>query len=594
MPKTALKPRRVKRAPASQEPLIVTQPYLKAAQVLLIAAITLLVCIELYSPSLHGLLFFDDFGLPLAQPEASHLPLAIWLSGVRPVLMLSYLLNSWMGGRETFAYHFTNLLIHTANTGLVFAIALRLLLLAGCAFRNRVILASLAGAIFLIHPLQTESVSYIAGRSESLGSFFVLAAWTVFLYRKQNEITWPVSIAVLALSALAAGSKENMIAVAGLLLLTDFFWNHPFSLRGIGGNWRLYVPLGVGSAALLAWVIRILAESHSAGFGATNFTPANYFLTQSRVLWEYVRLFLFPTNQSIDHDFSTSHTVFEHGAILAILAWSALIWLAIRERNRHPLACFGLFVFLIALAPTSSVVPIADAMVERRMYLPLFGLALIVCDLLKRAKLTWLVLSALSCVLLFYGVDTYRRNQLWAKPFAFWLEAVEQTPLKGRTYVQLAGAANREGQCRQVQPYFDRVQSQMQHDEWFLHARAVLYECTGNLNAAMDSLQKAVAIKPDASMFELQGLLYGEMGKMAESKVALDKAIALAPKSLNPDQPFESRGYWYEVTRHYPEAIHDYKAALALNKSNYQARSRLSALTGSEHKTRFRRETASP
>ena len=140
----------------------------------------------LYWPALHGHFVFDDRSLFFFKPNRDA-PIGAWLSGVRPVLMASYWVNYHLWGLEPFSYHFVNLVIHFLNTGLVFLVLLRLLGMAGWA-RTKAAAAAMIGAlIFAIHPLQTEAVSYVAGRSESLASLFMLLAYVVFLTGRDHR-----------------------------------------------------------------------------------------------------------------------------------------------------------------------------------------------------------------------------------------------------------------------------------------------------------------------------------------------------------------------------------------------------------------------
>src|SRR5207244_6267493 len=101
----------------------------------------------------------------------------------------------------------------------------RLLRLAGAAQT----LALFGAGLFLLHPLQTETVAYIAGRSDGLSSLFFLGAFALFLYRRAPAITWPVALGVLALFVAAMATKENMVVLPAVVLLTDYFWNPGFS-----------------------------------------------------------------------------------------------------------------------------------------------------------------------------------------------------------------------------------------------------------------------------------------------------------------------------------------------------------------------------
>ena len=107
--------------------------------------------------------------------------------------------------------------------------------------RRRTLVAGFCGAIFLLHPVQTEAVAYVAQRSENLSVAIAFAAWACFLYRPNRDIRIPAGpLLVLLLFGAAVGGKEHVAVLPLVILLTDYYWNPGFSFTGIRRNWRLY------------------------------------------------------------------------------------------------------------------------------------------------------------------------------------------------------------------------------------------------------------------------------------------------------------------------------------------------------------------
>src|SRR6266851_8198357 len=121
---------------------------------------------QVYGPALHGPFLFDDSYLPMNVPAVKDGPLSLWIGGVRPLLMFSYWINYQSAGADATPYHVWNIFCHFLDALLVYFIVRKLLQLAGAPQ----ILALFAGGLFLLHPLQTEAVAYIVGRSDSLCS----------------------------------------------------------------------------------------------------------------------------------------------------------------------------------------------------------------------------------------------------------------------------------------------------------------------------------------------------------------------------------------------------------------------------------------
>ena len=171
----------------------------------LVALAAVILVFWAYGPAMSGPFLFDDTALPFALPNFKA-PLADWLKAdLRPVLFFTYWVNARIGQEDPYSFHVFNVLFHLVSTGLIFVIVRRLLTwrrhscLPGrdssrpSPSREDNLLAAVAAAIFLLHPVQTEAVAYLAGRSESLSAMFGLAAFAVFLHRRQAAASWAVA-----------------------------------------------------------------------------------------------------------------------------------------------------------------------------------------------------------------------------------------------------------------------------------------------------------------------------------------------------------------------------------------------------------------
>lgn len=525
--------------------------------------------VYLYSPALNGSFVFDDASLPFAQVTRDG-PLSAWISGVRPALMFSYWLNYRMFGDAPFSYHFVNVAIHFFNITLVLFVLRRLLTKVGWT-HSRATLGSAAGAlIFAIHPLQTESVSYVAGRSESLAALFMLLAYAIFLYRRHEAISWRESVAILLLFGLGLKTKENAVSLVGILILTDLFFPLPFSLAGIKRNWRLYGLMVPGLIAAVVVVLRLLARSQSAGFSTVTFKWYQYAFTEARALFTYVRLAIFPIGQSIDQDYPTSHNMFEHGAIVYMLLLAGLVALAIVWRKRYPLFCFGLLMFLIWLAPTSSVIPIDDALVERRMYLPLLGLILIGCEFLPRLRFSQTSAACtLAVVTLIFGKLAYDRNQLWGQPDKLLALAAQNAVYNPRPMLNFTGILIQHNRCDLAPAYLERAERRLPNNYYVNAAWGRTLACLGRYDQAIARLKAAVRLSPRSQAYEWMGIVYGEMGKQEEAGRVLAKAVELAPNS---ESAHGSLALWYEKTNNFEAAEQEYGRALSLDHGDSWAR----------------------
>jgi tetratricopeptide (TPR) repeat protein len=520
---------------------------------------------QVYAPALHGPFLFDDTYLPMNVPSWMNSPLSNWISGVRPLLMLSYWTNYQSAGSDTAQYHAWNVFFHFLNVTLVYFVVRKLLQFAAAP----PIFALFAAGLFLLHPLQTEAVSYIAGRSDSLSTVFFLAAFALFLYRRSQAITWPVAAGILVLFGAAMLTKENTVVLPALLLLTDYFWNPGFSFEGIRRNWRLYAPMAVGGVIGLIGVFRILGGADSAGFQTKFFTWYEYLFTQFRVFFTYLRLFIFPIGQTVDYDIPVSHSLLDHGAIFGLVGILVLIGAAVYFHRRYPLAAYGFLIFAIILAPTSSIIPIKDPISERRIYLPMIGLLLIAIDAIRRLKIGRQALAAsLGAVLLLAGIATYQRNIVWSGAVPLWEDAVKKSPRKARAHFQLAYAYYTENRCQEADQGYQKVAELEKPDYRLLLDWALADNCLNRHEAALQKFQQAAALEKTAHVYTQIAMMHAKMGKTEEAFQALATAQALDPSF---DVTYLYRGQLLAGMNNLPAAEQEYRRALAANPNNQQA-----------------------
>jgi protein O-mannosyl-transferase len=540
---------------------------------LIIGAVALLVAWWAYSPALRGPLLFDDVYLPFASPAFLHAPLSAWMHGVRPVLMFSYWLNLALSGSDTFTYHVFGFLIHLATAALVFLIVRRLVEWSGIASPRREWLAAFAAALFLLHPVQTEAVAYLAGRSEALSDMFAFAAFAVFLYREGAGITWARTVAVLALFGLAVLSKEQTVALPALLLLTDYWWNPGFSAKGIRANWRIYVLMAGAAAFAVVSFRHLLLHAGSAGFGMKDLAWYQYLFTEFRALFVYLGVFVLPVRLTADYDFPYSRTLLDHGAILGLVVLAALVAVAWHYRRRFPLAAYGFFVYLVLMAPTSSILPIQDPVAERRLYFSMLGLLLIVTDFVSRWKIDRRTLAwSCAAVAMALAVATHARAALYADPVAFWEDAARKSPAKSRPHFQLAMAYSDAQRYDAAIAEFEKTAQLQKPNYDLLVDWALAYDAMNRPADAVAKLEQAAALQPTAHVYSQIGMVYARQRRWDEALAALNQAEKLNP-NWAPTYNYRAKIYFQQGQL--AAAVAEYRRALALDPTLSDARNEL-------------------
>ena len=526
-----------------------------------------------YSPVLSAPFVLDDTKQIFALGNETG-SLWSWMrTPVRPLLMATYWFNARLSHDDTFSYHAVNLLIHGLAAGLVWLILRRLAEWSGMEARRREVLAVFGAALFLLHPAQTESVAYIAGRSESFSGMLAAASFAAFLYRKNAAISWRWTGVVVVLALAAILSKEQAVVLFAVFLLTDYWWNPGFSLIGIKGNWRLYAPMLLGAAGAVAFfapLIMGIGTGGSAGFGMKDFTWYQYLFTQFRGIWVYIGHFILPVNLNLDWDFAISRNIFDGGAILGLIGLAGLAALAWVKRRQYRLASYGYFLFLLFLAPTSSILPIKDAVADRRMYLPMIGLILILIDFAARARLDRKALAT-ACVLVaaVAAVGTYARARVWSDPVTLWEDTVSKSPGKSRAHFQLGFAYYQQQRYDLAVPEFERAAALGTADYDLLIDLGLAYDGLHQFPKALETLQRAAKLEPTAHVYSQIGKVLAEQSRWKEAMDAFDQA-----EKADPNFPavYAYKGLVHLATGDAAGAVPLFQRALAIDPQFQPAR----------------------
>ncbi len=521
---------------------------------------------------MNGPFLFDDVHLPFSDPNAGHMPAGFWLGGVRPLLMATYWANYLLSGRSPFSYHFVNVGLHCLSSALVFYILKRLLALSEIT-SDSAWLSAAGAAIFLLHPLQTESVDYVAGRSELLCGVFVFAGWLLFLNHFRTRTTVTTALCILICAAGAVLSKESGVCLPMILVATDAYWGEGSLGQRLRKRAAVYLPLGAGFFIAVYAIIEGLRKSTTAGF-AGPVSPRSYALTESRAILIYLRLFLWPSGQTLDWQLPFLHSV--RAALPSLFFLAVLACGIVMLWNRARLASFGLLVFLIALAPTSSFVPIADALAERRMYVPIVGLILALLWIASRFRSHRAALAfAGGIIVIAFAFFSYHRSQLWGDDVLLWQNAIRHDVRNVRAHAALAGSYMFRKECAPAAAEYEKVVELQGVDEVNERNLATAYDCSRQNDKALASYRILVSLHPTAQEWVRLGYLEAIQNHLDVALAAFEKALLLDPNS--------SVAYAYRGTARYalgnPQgARSDFNRALALDPSNKVAASGLARL----------------
>ena len=349
----------------------------------------------------------------------------ITVSG-RPLLNFTLAINYHLGGTNVVGYHVGNLLIHCAAALTLFGIVRQTLRLPKLEPRFGAYATPFAwfvAALWALHPLQTESVTYIIQRAESLVGLCYLFTLYAFIRATQSASrTWAV---VAGFSCILGMAAKEVMASAPLLI---FLYDRTFVSGSFREAWhqhrRLHLAFASGWLLLGALVLASGGRGTTVGFAQVS--AWDYLLTQASAIIRYLRLAVLPNDLVFDYGPTVEKTPEVLARSTALLT-PLLLATAIALKKLPMIGFLGASFFLI-LAPTSSVIPVAtQTIAEHRMYLPLAGLVAGFTVLLFRVstRYCWAVLALLAGVCV---VSTLKRNITYQSNLSLWEDTVRKMP----------------------------------------------------------------------------------------------------------------------------------------------------------------------
>ena len=382
----------------------------------------------------------------------------------RASVTVSYAIDRALWGFSSFGFHLTNFILHIIVVGLFYGVCTRALSDAGSdRGQGRVRAGSdrdltpvewpafFAAAALALHPLMASAVGYISARGELLAALGFLACLT-YARRAIVASNTVAGVMALAFGLFALASSVSALALPLVVLAYD-----AWVLREKGWRQRairVYLPAFAAIAVAAAWHLpALLAAERVPPRGLV----ANA-LTEVLVIWRYAGLLVVPYGQALVHEVHWVRTALDPAGLLALLLLAAAVAGAIHVRHSRPLVAFGVVWFLGVLAPTSSLIPLPDAMVEHRVYLAGAGLLVALASALVSPLATRPVVRAIATVVLvLLTVQSYRRIVLSAEPMALWQESLDRSPEAWQARLGYAELLREVGRCDRARPEYEAV-----------------------------------------------------------------------------------------------------------------------------------------
>ncbi len=494
----------------------------------------------------------------------------------RPLLLLSFAFNYVIHGIQPFGYHLLSNGIHIANGILIFLLLSRFLT-SRASF--------IASLLFLIHPVQTEAVTYISGRGDPMSVFFMLLALWFFVRSLNIEISkYRNSYFILSLisTILAILSRETAILFPLFLMIfyISFLSKEKFA-AALKKSFVVSMPFWVISIVYFILRLTVFNFENTLNFySQPNVYSENLFIrlyTFGAVLVEYFKIIFLPVGLHMERDFSIFTSLLQWPVWLALVIVLLIFYFYFSKfKFQVPRIWFFSWAwFFVSLGPVSGIIPINALIYEHWLYLPLIGFAAlagfyldIFFEFLNSRKLVighWSLVIFLVIYFSFFAVQSIRRNILWGKPIEFYEDILKYSPDSIRIITNLGNIYLERGNLAKAEELFIRAIKNPEGNRFAQphYNLGNLFRDTGRLDEAIEQYEKAIKIDPNFPFAyqNLSVLLINNKKDLAGGAKVLEELKKIQPGN---SRIYYNLGLIYLATNNIDLAIENFEKGLDL------------------------------
>ncbi|MFA5792087.1 MAG: tetratricopeptide repeat protein [Candidatus Paceibacterota bacterium] len=435
-------------------------------------------------------------------------------------------------------------------------------------------IAAFATFLFLVHPVQTQAVTYIVQRMTSLAGLFYFASIYFYMLGRnnfykdpslRNKLIFIIAFIFSAISFLfGLLSKQIAVTVPITIIICELLLIRNKKMKI---SWII-----VGSISVILLFMGILMLTTIGLPIEADNTPRHvYLLTQIDVMFTYFRLLILPINQNIDYDFPMRYSLIDLEIIFKLFLLIAVVFFSVRMSGKNKLYAFGVLWFFVTISVESSIIPIRDVINEYRLYIPIFGFAVIASvSLLYISKKffnqkKFLLFS--SSLLIILAILSYNRNELWNDPEKMWTDVISKSPKKDRPYLARGSHYLRTNQVDVAISDFQKV-LQLNKNEFRAYDNlGYAYQSKNQFDQAIRYHEVAIKMNPRSALsYNNRGVCY--INKKEWDKAVTDFSTAISLYNDYTDA-FFNLGYVYYFKKEYDNSIKYFTKALNLNPSYY-------------------------
>lgn len=561
------------------------------------------ITLTIYFSTLSFGFVFDDNNTILNNQsllsKLDNLPLMFTKAPKRFLPTLSFALNYRFHGLDPRPYHAVNLCIHLLNGLLVFYLGILLLdEFTGLTRKKSYIVSFFSALFFLVHPIQTQAVTYVSQRYNLFAALFFLASVLLFIrayqsFLKRDRISRSLVYfgASIFSSVYAFLSKENTYTLPFIILLLTVMLN-----RTSGSK----IPLRKSVCAVLPYFLLVSAfigifflkpgskistvtfarQSHAQNESVGISRPI-YYLTQFNAYRTYFTLLVFPFHQNADYDTPQIRSLCNIPTLFSLLVILTILLIPLMRIKKDKIPVLAVLFFFITMSVESWIAVLPDAVFEYRLYLPSVGIFLLIAWYLFQAGVylgkriypmadSTRIYMILCCIISsVFIMLTVKRNPVWRDEYSLWTDTVKKSPGKARVHYNYAVALYGKGNTEEaLKEFAQAIRINPLYAEAYLNM-GTQFEHQGEYSTAADYYRKALTLNPgNPSVRKSIADLSDKQGQTDEALHQYDEILNLHPKDI---YILNKAGVYYFRHGEPRKSVQAFRQALDIESGNQEA-----------------------
>lgn len=465
-----------------------------------------------------------------------------------PLTMLSLYLNFLVSGNDAWSYHLLNLLLHLANTYLLFRLAMHL-------SNNNIIVAFTTAILFGVHPMHVESVAWVSERKDVLYALFFLAGLTYYVKYVEAGSRKHYALVILFL-ALSLMSKPAAVIFPVVLLAIDFFKRRPLRVG------LLVEKIPFFALAVVLGIITMLEQKSAGATGQEIFSTTTKVLFGFYGIMMYFVKMLLPVNLAVFYPYPAINTALPAEYYIGPLFFLVLVGLFYFTMKKYRAVAFGLLFYVINLLLVLQFLPVGSAVIaERYTYVPYIGLFFAAGWWISHLSNSGIMKASriILPVAGIFAILSWNQSTVWNSSKSLWQQAVENHP-SNKAYANMGTLMRNEKNYNEALEYFNKAIALNTIDHEAYNNRGNVYFDMNMPQLSIRDYRQSLILKPDYfPALDNMAAQYAVMGKFDSALFYENQALKIKPDYK---VAYSNRALIYMQLNQYEAAIRDWQSFL--------------------------------